>query len=352
MTLEQTIKDILPLDYEAMARAKVHWDSLAKPLNGLGELEKLLIRIAGIRRSPSIDLRHKAVVVLCADNGVVAEGISQSGQDVTKIITENLSNGTSTVCHMARAAGADVIPVDIGVASEVEGDRILHRKIAYGTRNMAKEPVMTREQAIRAIEIGIETAYWCQRQGYDIIATGEMGIGNTTTTSAVVAALLHAPVELVTGRGSGLTTEGLHRKIQVISDALARWKPDQHDPIDILSKVGGADLCGLTGLFLGSAACGLPAIVDGVISGAAALCAARLCPTIRDYLIPSHHTAEPAGALLEQALDIHPILDAHMALGEGTGAVLMFGLLDAAASLYCNGNTFDDSNIEAYQPLS
>lgn len=352
MTLEQTMKAILPLDAEAMARAKVHWDSLAKPLNGLGELEKLLIRIAGIRRSPNIDLRRRVVVVWCADNGVVEEGISQSGQDVTNIITENLSNGTSTVCHMARAAGADVIPVDIGVASELTGDRILRRKIAYGTKNMAKEPVMTRAQAIRAIEVGIETAYWCQQQGYDIIATGEMGIGNTTTTSAVVAALLHAPVELVTGRGSGLTTEGLNRKIQVISNALAQWKPDQHDPIDILSKVGGFDLCGLAGMFLGSAAYGLPAIVDGVISGAAALCAARLCPTVRDYLIPSHHTAEPAGILIEQALDIHPILDAHMALGEGTGAVLMFGLLDAAASLYCNGNTFDDSHMEAYQPLS
>lgn len=352
MTLEQTIQNILPLDYESMARAKVHWDSLAKPLNGLGDLEKLLIRIAGIRRSPTIDLRRKCVVILCADNGVVAEGISQSGQDVTKIITENLSNGTSTVCHMARAAGADVLPVDIGVASEVEGEHILRRKIAYGTKNIATEPAMTREQAIRAIEVGIETAYLCRMQGYDIIATGEMGIGNTTTTSAVVASLLRAPVELVTGRGSGLTTEGLERKIRVISEAIDRMQPDQHDPIDILTKVGGFDLCGLTGLFLGSAACGLPAIVDGVISAAAALCAARMCPTVRDYLIPSHHTAEPAGVLLEQALDIKPVIDAHMALGEGTGAVLMFGLLDAAASLYCNGNTFDDSNIEAYQPLS
>lgn len=352
MTLEQTIKAIVPLDYEAMARAKFHWDSLAKPLHGLGDLENILIRIAGIQRSSSIDLRHKAVVIFCADNGVVAEGISQSGQDVTKIITENLSNGTSTVCHMARTMGADVIPVDIGVASNVEGNHILRRKMAYGTKNMAKEPVMTRSQAVRAIEIGIETAYWCRQQGYDIIATGEMGIGNTTTTSAVVAALLRAPVELVTGRGSGLTSDGLNRKIQVISDALDRWQPNQHDPVDILSKVGGFDLCGLTGMFLGSALCGMPAIVDGVISSAAALCAARLCPTVRDYLIPSHHTAEPAGVLLEQALDMHPILDAHMALGEGTGAVLMFGLLDAAASLYFNGNTFDESHIEAYQPLS
>lgn len=289
---------------------------------------------------------------MCADNGVVAEGISQSGQDVTQIITENLGKGTSTVCHMAHAAGADVIPVDIGVASDIHGSGVVHRKIARGTHNFAKQPAMSRDQAVQAIDVGIETALLCRQHGYDVVATGEMGIGNTTSTAAVTAALLHAPVELVTGRGSGLTSEGLVRKIQVVTRALEQWQPNQHDPIDILSKVGGYDLCGLTGLFLGGALCGLPMIIDGVISSAAALCAVRLCPTVRDYLIASHHTAEPAGVLLEQALDVKPIIDAHMALGEGTGAVLLFGMLDAAASLYTNGNTFDDSNIEAYQPLS
>lgn len=352
MTLEQVLEQIPPLDAEAMARAKHHWDALAKPLHGLGDLEDTLVKIAGIRRTPVMDLRRKAVVVLCADNGVVEEGISQSGQDVTQIITENLGKGTSTVCHMARAAGADVIPVDIGVASEVHSRGVLHRKIAYGTKNFAKQPAMTRAQAVQAIGVGIEIALLCQEQGYDVIATGEMGIGNTTSTAAVTAALLHAPVELVTGRGAGLTSEGLVRKIQVVTRALEQWQPDQHDPIDILSKVGGYDICGLTGLFLGGALCGLPMILDGVISAAAALCAVRLCPTVREYLIASHHTAEPAGVLLEQALGVKPMIDANMALGEGTGAVLLFGMLDAAASLYTNGNTFDDSNIEAYQPLS
>lgn len=352
MTLEQVLERILPLDAEAMAQAKQHWDALAKPLHGLGDLEDILIRIAGICRTPRIDLRNKAVVVMCADNGVVAEGISQSGQDVTQIITENLSKGTSTVCHMAHAAGADVIPVDIGVASDIHGSGVVHRKIARGTHNFAKQPAMSRDQAVQAIGVGIETALLCRQHGYDVVATGEMGIGNTTSTAAVTAALLHAPVELVTGRGSGLTSEGLQRKIQVVTRALEQWQPNQHDPIDILSKVGGYDLCGLTGLFLGGALCGLPMIIDGVIASAAALCAVRLCPTVRDYLIASHHTAEPAGVLLEQALDVKPIIDAHMALGEGTGAVLLFGMLDAAASLYTNGNTFDDSNIEAYQPLS
>lgn len=352
MTLEQVLERIPPLDAEAMAQAKQHWDALAKPLHGLGDLEDILIRIAGICRTPRIDLRNKAVVVMCADNGVVAEGISQSGQDVTQIITENLGKGTSTVCHMAHAAGADVIPVDIGVASDIHSSGVVHRKIARGTHNFAKQPAMSRDQAVQAIGVGIETALLCRQHGYDVVATGEMGIGNTTSTAAVTAALLHAPVELVTGRGSGLTSEGLQRKIQVVTRALEQWQPNQHDPIDILSKVGGYDLCGLTGLFLGGALCGLPMIIDGVISSAAALCAVRLCPTVRDYLIASHHTAEPAGVLLEQALDVKPIIDAHMALGEGTGAVLLFGMLDAAASLYCNGNTFDDSNIEAYQPLS
>lgn len=211
---------------------------------------------------------------------------------------------------------------------------------------------MTRGDALQAIETGIELVREQKAQDIKLLATGEMGIGNTTSTAAVTAALLHAPVELVTGRGSGLTSEGLQRKIQVVTRALEQWQPNQHDPIDILSKVGGYDLCGLTGLFLGGALCGLPMIIDGVIASAAALCAVRLCPTVRDYLIASHHTAEPAGVLLEQALDVKPIIDAHMALGEGTGAVLLFGMLDAAASLYTNGNTFDDSNIEAYQPLS
>ena len=246
MTLEQVLERIPPLDAEAMAQAKRHWDALAKPLHGLGDLEDVLIRIAGICRTPHIDLRNKAVVVMCADNGVVAEGISQSGQDVTQIITENLGKGTSTVCHMARAAGADVIPVDIGVASDIHGSGVVHRKIARGTHNFAKQPAMSRDQAVQAIGVGIETALLCKQHGYDVVATGEMGIGNTTSTAAVTAALLHAPVELVTGRGSGLTSEGLRRKIQVVTRALEQWQPNQHDPIDILSKVGGYDLCGLT----------------------------------------------------------------------------------------------------------
>lgn len=236
MTLEQVLERIPPLDAEAMAQAKQHWDALAKPLHGLGDLEDILIRIAGICRTPRIDLRNKAVVVMCADNGVVAEGISQSGQDVTQIITENLSKGTSTVCHMARAAGADVIPVDIGVASDIHGSGVVHRKIARGTHNFAKQPAMSRDQAVQAIDVGIETALLCRQHGYDVVATGEMGIGNTTSTAAVTAALLHAPVELVTGRGSGLTSEGLQRKIQVVTRALEQWQPNQHDPIDILRQ--------------------------------------------------------------------------------------------------------------------
>ena len=352
MTLEETLKQIKPLNEEKMKTARMRCDSIAKPLHSLGKMEDLITQIVGITGEEKVDLGKKALVAMCADNGVVAEGISQSGQDVTQIITENLGKGTSTVCHMAHAAGADVIPVDIGVASDIHSSGVVHRKIARGTHNFAKQPAMSRDQAVQAIDVGIETALLCRQHGYDVVATGEMGIGNTTSTAAVTAALLHAPVELVTGRGSGLTSEGLQRKIQVVTRALEQWQPNQHDPIDILSKVGGYDLCGLTGLFLGGALCGLPMIIDGVIASAAALCAVRLCPTVRDYLIASHHTAEPAGVLLEQALDVKPIIDAHMALGEGTGAVLLFGMLDAAASLYTNGNTFDDSNIEAYQPLS
>ena len=351
MILEQTLQDIKPLDKQAMQAAQKHWDALAKPLHGLGDLEDVLTKIAGITGTPVIDLSKKCVIVMCADNGVVEEGISQSGQDVTAIITENLSRGTSTVCHMAHAVHADVIPVDIGVASDVHGEHILSRKVAYGTKNLYREPAMTREQAVRAIEIGIETAKYCKEQGYTIAATGEMGIGNTTTTAAVTSVLLGVDAQQVTGRGAGLSSSGLEKKLQVVQGAIQKHQPDAQDPIDVLSKVGGFDICGLTGLFLGGARYGLPMIIDGVISCVAALCAVRLCPIVHEYLIPSHHTAELAGTLLEQELKLHPLIDAHMALGEATGSVCLFGMLDMAALLYTNGNTFDDSHIEAYVPL-
>lgn len=351
MTLENTLLSIKMPNEDAMKLAKRRLDNMAKPLNGLGLLEKFLIQLAGVQGTANVDISKKSVVVMCSDNGVVKQGVTQCDQDVTAIVTENLSHCDTTVCHMAEIAGADVFPVDIGVARDVVGDKILQKKIAYGTKDMTEEPAMTREQAIKAIETGIEIVFDLKKQGYNLIATGEMGIGNTTTSAAIASVLLDIAPEKITGRGSGLTSDGLKRKIAVIEKAIARHRPDKSDPIDVLSKVGGLDIAGLTGLYLGGAAAGVGIVMDGVISGVAALCAVRLCPAAIHYMLPSHMSAEPAGEQVISALGLEPIIYAKMALGEGTGAVAAFAIFDMAIEVYNKMCTFDDIKIEAYQPL-
>lgn len=351
MTLESALRRIKQPSEEAMRCAQQRLDNMAKPLNGLGLLEKVLVQLAGIQRTADVSLSGKCVVVMCSDNGVVKQGVTQCDQDVTAIVTENLSRGDTTVCHMASVICADILPVDIGVARDVTGEKILQRKVDYGTKDMTQEPAMTREQAIKAVEAGIEIAFDLKSKGYHLIGTGEMGIGNTTTSAAITSVLLDIPPEKVTGRGSGLTSEGLKRKISVIEKAIALHKPDKNDPIDVLSKVGGYDIAGLTGLYLGGAAAGIGVVIDGVISAVAALLAVRLCPTVLSYMLPSHMSAEPAGEQVLGALGIKPLIYARMALGEGTGAVAAFSMFDMALEVYNKMCTFDDINIEAYQPL-
>jgi nicotinate-nucleotide--dimethylbenzimidazole phosphoribosyltransferase len=249
---------------------------------------------------------------------------------------------------MAAVAGADVIPIDIGISREVTEPGVWQKNVRRGTANLAQEPAMTREEALQAIEIGSSIAQELKNQGYTLLATGEMGIGNTTTSSAVTAVLLNQPVERVTGRGAGLSTQGLKQKIRAISQGIALHQPDPNDPIDVLSKVGGLDLAGLTGLYLGGAAVHLPVIMDGFIAAAAALIAVRLCPAVRDYLIPSHQSGEPATAMLMKELNLSPIIQANMRLGEGTGAVTLMPLLDMALAVYRDTPTFETMNIEAY----
>ena len=244
MTLEETICQIHPADRATEERAWQRWDCIAKPLRGLGLLEEAIARIAGMTRTVEVDLSRRALVVFCADNGVVEEGVTQTGQEVTAVVTENLSKGDTSVCKMARVAHAEVFPVDIGVAREVSGERIIRRKIAYGTKNMTKGPAMTKEEAVRALEVGIELAQNLKQQGYRILATGEMGIGNTTTSSAVASVLLGLPPEKVAGRGAGLSSAGLERKREAIRRAIARNSPDPMDALDVLQKVGGLDLAG------------------------------------------------------------------------------------------------------------
>lgn len=349
MTLEETIRKIRPVDVAAMAATKQHWDGLGKPLGSLGRLEKALIQIAGIQRTGDVHIDRKALVIMCADNGVVEEGVTQCGQEVTATVAENFLDEKSCVAIMCRRAGTKICPVDIGMA--VDTPRVEKRKIAYGTKNMAKEPAMTREQAVAAIEVGIAKAEELHAQGYEILATGEMGIGNTTTSSAMTAVYLGLDVETVTGRGAGLSSHGLQRKIHAIKQAIAVNQPDPEDPLDVLAKVGGLDIAGMCGLFLGGAAQQMPVVMDGFISQVAALTAVRLVPECADYILASHVSEEPGANILLKALEKDAFLTCGMRLGEGSGAVALFPILDFASDIYHKMSTFVQADIVEYQPL-
>ena len=349
MKLEEALKNIQTADSQAMEAAWEHWNNIAIPLHSLGRLQDTIVRIAGMTGNPKVDLSKKALVVMCADNGVVEEGVTQSGQEVTLLVSENFLNKKATASIFCQHTGADIFPVDIGIASD---SKIINRKIAYGTKNMTKEPAMTREEAVRAIEVGIRMVEELKNQDYRIIATGEMGIGNTTTSSAVTSVLLEVEPEKVTGRGAGLSSEGLQKKIRAIERALELHRPDRNDPVDVLARVGGFDLAGLAGVFIGGAVYHIPVIADGFISCTAALCAVRMCPEVRDYLITSHKSKEPAANMVLKALDIPVFLDCDMCLGEGSGAVAIYPLLDLALKIYYSMCTFADNHMDNYIPLS
>jgi nicotinate-nucleotide--dimethylbenzimidazole phosphoribosyltransferase len=298
----------------------------------------------------NVRLGKKAVVAMCADNGVVEEGVTQTGQEVTAIVAENMTRHDTSVCHMATVAHADVFPVDVGVYRPIENAGILQKCVRRGTRNMAKEPAMTREEALQAIQVGIDVVCQLKERGYGLIATGEMGIGNTTTSSAIVSVLLDKDPSEVTGRGAGLSSEGLNRKVGAIETAIAKHQPDPKDPLDVLAKVGGLDIAGLVGVYLGCAANRIPVLVDGFISAAAALVAVRMCPAVNDYLMASHVSKEPAGQMMMDALHLTPILHGEMCLGEGTGAVAVMPLLEMGLAVYHGMVSFEDTNIETYVP--
>jgi len=348
MNIEETLANIKPLDQQSMDICKERWDSIAKPLHSLGKLEDIIIKIAGMTGNHHIQPIKKALVPMCADNGVVKEGVTQSDQEVTALVSENFLKEKATASIMCKTVGADIFPVDIGIAVDTS---IINRKIAYGTQNMAKGPAMTRSEAISAIEVGISMVEELMKKGYKMIATGEMGIGNTTTSSAMASVLLNQPVEIVTGRGAGLSREGLRRKVDVIKKAIKLNRPDPNDAIDVLAKVGGLDIAGIAGLFLGGAALNIPVVVDGFISAVGALAAANICPEVKNYMLASHMSKEPASQLVLEALELSPCLQCDMCLGEGTGAVAFFPLIDLALAVYQGMSTFGQIDLEAYVPL-
>jgi nicotinate-nucleotide--dimethylbenzimidazole phosphoribosyltransferase len=347
--LKTLLSGITPPDEAARAAAHAHWAGLAKPLGGLGALETLLEDAAALTGSAALDVSRRAVLVLCSDNGVVAQGVSQTDQSVTRAVAENLAARRTSVCQMARTAHCDVVPVDMGMAGDpVPG--VADCRIAAGTADFTQGPAMTRAQAVEAVGRGIRLVQEQKAAGVQLLATGEMGIGNTTTSSAVAAVLLGQPVERMTGRGAGLSDEGLARKVDAICRGILRNEPDPTDPLDVLAKLGGFDLAGLCGVFLGGALEGVPVVMDGFISGVAALCAVRLCPAAAKAVFASHCSSEPAARLVLDALGKAPLLTAGLHLGEGTGAVASLPLWDMALAVYGHCYSFAEGGITPYTP--
>lgn len=340
--LDALVREVLPLDRGAMTAAKEYQARLAKPPGSLGRLEEISIQLAGITGRVHNALIKKQLLVFAADNGVVAEGVSSAPQSVTKQQTINLMRGKTGAAVLAKHFGCGLTVCDVGVNADIYESTVLNRKIAYGTQNICTGPAMTREQTLQAILTGAEIA---RTVDADVIGVGEMGIGNTTTSSAVLAVLLGADVEAVTGRGGGITEESFRKKKAVIRTAIEVNRPDRDDVVGVLSKVGGFDLAAMCGAFLGAAAARRPAVIDGLISAAAALCAVRLCPNVRGYLVPSHASFEIGYRLAMEAMDLRPLFDLGMRLGEGSGCPLAFQVLDAACAVINDMATFDEAGI-------
>jgi nicotinate-nucleotide--dimethylbenzimidazole phosphoribosyltransferase len=358
--LEDTIARIGPLDEGAMARAREREGQLTKPPGSLGRLEELAIDLAGILGTERPATRRKAIVIMAGDHGVTAEGVSAYPAQVTPQMVANFLAGGAAINALARSVGARVTVVDMGVNADLsraegggqraegtEGDRpvLLGRKVGWGTANAARGPAMGRAEATRAVETGIAVADWEAGRGLDLLGVGEMGIGNTTAASAIVAAITGEPPAIVTGRGTGVDGLALRRKVGVVRQILAVNRPDPADPLDVLAKVGGYEIAGLVGLILGAAARRVPVVLDGFITGAAALVAVGLCPLARPYLFAAHRSTEPGHAVVLERLGLDPLLDLGLRLGEGSGAALAMGLLDGAARHLAEMATFAEAGV-------
>ena len=341
--LDSLLEKIKAPDQAAMDAARAYQATLAKPPESLGRLEALSIQLAGITGKIHNRMERTHLLVFAADNGVVEEGVSSAPQSVTLQQTINLTRAKTGASTLCRHFGVGITVCDVGVNAEIHDKAVLNRKIAYGTNNIAKMPAMTREQAITAILTGAGVAIHTEA---DALGVGEMGIGNTTTSAAVLSALLDVPPEQVTGRGGGITDEAFQRKKEVIRRAIETNRPDKTDVIDVLSKVGGLDIAAMCGAFLGAAATRRPVVIDGFISAVAALCAVRLKPEARHYLVPSHASFEIGYTLAMQAMDLQPMLLLGMRLGEGSGCPLAFQVLDAACAIINEMATFQQAGID------
>lgn len=344
--LKQTIENIKPLDEAAMEAARTRQADLTKPEGSLGRLEELSIRLAGIQAKTSPVIENKAMFTLAGDHGVVNEKVGNWPQEVTAQMVQNFLHGGAAINVLSRLAGARIIFADMGVASDLAPDpRLIVKKIGYGTASICRGPAMTEEQAVQSLEAGIELVTTEADKGLDIAGTGDMGIGNTTASSAIFAAITGKPAGEVTGRGTGLSDEQLSRKAEVVRKALDVNQPDGSNAVDVLAKVGGFEIGGLAGVMLGAASRRIPVVIDGFISGAAALIATTLAPQLKDYLISSHASAEAGHPSMLASLGLEPLLDLGMRLGEGTGAAMGIIIAEAAARTLNEMATFAEAGV-------
>jgi len=346
MDYRNAINEITGADETAMAEAREYCDTLIKPLGALGGLEDIAVRLSGITGQVKNTFKKSAIVVMAADNGVYAEGVAAAPQAFSRLQAVNMTRGICGVSVFAKAAGVDLIVVDIGLNDAPGTDAVLDRNVKRGTDNMALGPAMAREEAEAAIQAGFEIAAELFEQGYDMIGTGEMGIANTTSTSACAIALLGLEPEISVGRGAGLTDEQLAHKIEVVKKALAVNAPDRDDPIDVLSKVGGLDIAGLTGCYIAAACHRKPILIDGAIAAVSALIAARLCPAAKDFMIATHRSTEPSYDATIKELGLKPFLDMDMRLGEGSGCALAFPIIYSACVMMNDMGTFADISFD------
>lgn len=340
--LNNIVANIKPLNNKAMKDASNRMDNLIKPIGSLGRLEDIAIRIAGIKGKVNNHIQKKCVVVMASDNGICEEGVSTSPQAVTALQAMSMTRGLAGISVLCKQACSDIKVVDIGIKEDYNCKDIINMKIRRGTRNFSKGSAMTRQEAIKAMESGIKITEELVREGYDIIGTGEMGIGNTSSSSAIIMSFTGCSPEQAVGKGTGLTEEGFINKKKVIKKAIDINKPDKNDPIDVLAKVGGFDIAALTGCFLAAACHRIPIVIDGIISAVAAMTAWKINPLAKNYMIPSHCSAEPGFNIIMEEIGVTPILNLNMRLGEGTGCALMFHIIDAALNIINEMATFEE----------
>ncbi|MEA5009986.1 nicotinate-nucleotide--dimethylbenzimidazole phosphoribosyltransferase [Clostridium tyrobutyricum] len=347
--LENTINKIYKSDESAVKKAWKRIDNLTKPIGSLGQIEKIAAKMAGITGKIHNSINKKNIIIMCSDNGIWEEGIGSCRQELTADVTNNFTKGITGVCVLSDFYGSDKTIIDIGIKCDINTPGVINKKVNYGTKNMTKEPAMTREEAIEAIEVGIQITDDLCKSGYDLLGTGEMGVCNTTTSAAVLSVLTGISPDLAAGKGSGITDVQLSKKINAIKKSISINKPDKNDIIDVLSKVGGFDICGLCGCFLGAAQNRVPIVIDGFISSVAALCAVRLNPHVKDFLFPSHLSAEPGAKYVMNELELKPMVNLDMRLGEGSACPFAFTIIEAALYTIDNMATFKEAEIDSSQ---